>query len=112
MNENKFSQIIKRLRKERGLTQQELASIVGITATGVSYWESGNSMPNTSMLDKLSEYFGVTVGYLLGKEEDVNNSKMAVLFRKAEKVSDEQKDKLIAILDSTIDIFLESDSDE
>ena len=50
MNENKFSQVIKKLRKEKGLTQQELANIVGITATGVSYWESGNAVPNTETL--------------------------------------------------------------
>ena len=36
MNENKFSQVIKKLRKEKGLTQQELAIIVGLTSTGVS----------------------------------------------------------------------------
>ncbi len=40
MNKNKFSQIIKELRKKNNLTQQQLADIVGITATGVSYWES------------------------------------------------------------------------
>ena len=109
MNENKFSQVIKKLRKEKGLTQQELANIVGITATGVSYWESGNAVPNTETLNKLANYFGVTVNFLLGvkyKIEMEDNSRTAILFRKAEQVDPKEKEKLLDILDSTIDIFL------
>lgn len=109
MNENKFSQVIKKLRKEKGLTQQELADVVGITATGVSYWESGNAIPNTETLKKLANYFGVTVNYLLGIKdnfEEEDNSRTAILFRKAEQVDPKEKDKLLDILDSTIDIFL------
>ena len=109
MNENKFSQIIKELRKKNNLTQQQLADIVGITATGVSYWESGNATPNTETLNKLSNYFGVTVNYLLGikdKIEDEDNSRTAIIFIKAEQVDPKEKEKLLDILDSTIDIFL------
>ena len=98
MNENKFSQIIKELRKKNNLTQQQLADIVGITATGVSYWESGNATPNTETLNKLSNYFWVTVNYLLGIKDKI--------FRKAEQVDPKEKEKLLDILDSTIDIFL------
>lgn len=108
MNDNKFSQIIKKLRKEKGLTQQEVADIVGITATGVSYWESGNAVPNTETLNKLANYFGVTVNYLLGVKDKIeeDNSRTAILFRKAEQVDPKEKEKLLDILDSTIDIFL------
>ena len=105
MNENKFSQIIKELRKKNNLTQQQLADIVGITATG----ESGNATPNTETLNKLSNYFGVTVNYLLGikdKIEEEDNSRTAIIFRKAEQVDPKEKEKLLDILDSTIDIFL------
>ena len=72
MNENKFSQIIKELRKKNNLTQQQLADIVGIK-------------------DKI-------------EEED--NSRTAIIFRKAEQVDPKEKEKLLDILDSTIDIFL------
>lgn len=109
MNENKFSQIIKNLRKKHNLTQQQLADIVGITATGISYWESGSATPNIETLNKLSNYFGVTVNYLLGAKDKVekeDNSRTAILFRKTEQVSPEEKDRLLDILDSTIDIFL------
>ena len=109
MNENKFSQVIKKLRKEKGLTQQEIANIVGITATGVSYWESGNAVPNTETLNKLANYFGVTVNFLLGVKDKIemeDNSRTAILFRKAEQVDPKEKEKLLDILDSTIDIFL------
>ena len=108
MNENKFSQIIKELRKKHNLTQQQLADIVGITATGVSYWESGNATPNTETLNKLSKYFGVTVNYLLGIKDNMeeDNYRTAIIFRKAEQVDPKEKEKLLDILDSTIDIFL------
>ena len=108
MNENKFSQIIKELRKKNNLTQQQLANIVGITATGVSYWETGNATPNMETLNKLSNYFGVTVNYLLGIKDNMeeDNSRTAILFRKTEQVAPEEKDKMLDILDSTIDIFL------
>ena len=97
MNENKFSQVIKKLRKEKGLTQQELANIVGITATGVSYWESGNAVPNTETLNKLANYFGVTVNFLLGVKDKIemeDNSRTAILFRKAEQVDPKEKEIL------------------
>jgi len=116
MGENKFQTVIKDLRKQRKLTQQQVADIVGITATGVSYWESGNTVPNVETLNKLANYFGVTVNYLLGikdnfkKKED--NSRTAIIFRKAEQVSGEDKEKLLNILDSTIDIFLGNKSGE
>jgi len=108
MSGDKFSQVIKKLRKEKGLTQQELANIVGITATGVSYWESGNAVPNTETLNKLANYFGVTINFLLGVKDKIemeDNSRTAILFRKVEQVEPKEREKLLDIIDSIIDIL-------
>lgn len=54
------------LRKKQGLTQQDLASVIGVTFQTVSKWENGVTMPDVAMLPLLAEYFQITVDELLG----------------------------------------------
>ena len=62
---------IKQLRKEKGLTQSQLADALGVTDKAVSKWEVGEANPDISLLAKISEIFGVTIDYLLtGKVEE------------------------------------------
>lgn len=56
---------IKNLRKEKGLTQGQLADKLGITDKAVSKWEVGEANPDIALLPKLAEIFGVTLDYLL-----------------------------------------------
>mgnify|MGYP003313496116 CR=1 FL=1 len=56
---------IKRLRQERGITQADLASALGVTCQAVSKWESGTSDPSTSNLFSLAKLFGIPVEKLL-----------------------------------------------
>ena len=61
---------IAHLRKEKGLTQEELASHMGISPQAVSKWENDQTCPDISALPKLARLFGVTVDELLeGKQE-------------------------------------------
>lgn len=57
---------LKQLRKQKKLTQQELADIVGVTKRTYIYWEQGERQISIGKAKKLAEYFGVSVGYLLG----------------------------------------------
>lgn len=57
----------KELRKEKGLTQLELAKILEIDQTTVSKWELGKAVPDTAMLIKLAEFFDVSTDYLLSR---------------------------------------------
>ena len=57
---------IAQLRKERRITQEELASSLGVTNQAVSKWESGVCCPDIQLLPALAAYFGVTVDRLLG----------------------------------------------
>ena len=59
--------IFRDLRKERGLTQIELANILNVDQTTVSKWELGKALPETNMLIKLSEFYDVSSDYLLGR---------------------------------------------
>lgn len=69
---DKFMNRIKKLRNEKGYTQEKLGRILGITKTGVSYWESGQSVPNDEMLTKIADLFNVSIDYLLGRSDTPN----------------------------------------
>ena len=60
---------IKRLRIERGLTQQNVADAVHTDKTNVSSWENGRYMPSKSVLTLLADFFDVSVDYLLGRTD-------------------------------------------
>ncbi len=60
---------IKKLRRERNLTQEEMAAHLGISFQSVSKWERGDGYPDITMLPALSNYFGVSVDELLGVSE-------------------------------------------
>ena len=56
---------IAHLRKEKGLTQEELAGHMGISPQAVSKWENDQTCPDISALPKLARLFGVTVDELI-----------------------------------------------
>ncbi len=68
MNET-IGTIITRLRKEHGMTQEQLANALGITFQAVSKWENNISSPDISTLPLLADLFSVSVDSLLGREE-------------------------------------------
>jgi len=57
---------IKRLRRERELTQEEVAAHLGISFQSISKWERGDGYPDITMLPVLANYFGISVDDLLG----------------------------------------------
>ena len=63
-----MGQIIKRLRKERGLTQESLAERLGVTFQAVSKWETDAGMPDVSQIVPLANAFGVRTDVLFGLE--------------------------------------------
>lgn len=63
---------LKELRKSKKLTQTELGKILGVGKTTISMYETNNSTPNDEIKMKISEYFNVSLDYLLGKT-DIKN---------------------------------------
>ena len=64
-----FKERLKELRNEQKVSQQELGKLVNSSKMAVSHWESGHSEPSIAQLIVLSDFFGVTVDYLIGKTE-------------------------------------------
>lgn len=60
---------IQELRKQKGLTQEELAQILHVSRAAISKWESGRGYPNIDSLKTIAKYFSVTVDELLSSEE-------------------------------------------
>jgi transcriptional regulator with XRE-family HTH domain len=64
-----FNQKLQELRKQKGLTQEELAAYLYVSRTAVSKWESGRGYPNIDSLKAIAKFFGVTVDQLLSGDE-------------------------------------------
>ena len=64
-----FNEKLQELRKQRGLTQEELAASLYVSRTAISKWESGRGYPNIESLKAIAKFFSVTVDELLSTEE-------------------------------------------
>lgn len=78
-----MGQIIKRLRKERGLTQENLAELLHLSAQSISKWENGSSMPDVSQIVPLASVFGVKTDVLFGIEGYNNDEEVERIIRSA-----------------------------
>lgn len=66
---SKIMSILIQCRKEKGISQVELAEIIDSKPTTVASWEQGKSLPSIQTLYRLSQYYGKTIGYMYGEEE-------------------------------------------
>lgn len=71
-----ISENIKRLRREKGITQETLAERMHISAAAVSKWERGETMPDITMILPLASYFGVSADEILGLDAAKNEEKI------------------------------------
>lgn len=64
---------VKNLRKQRGVTQTQLAASLGVSRSTVAMWEIGKSDPDTYTLKVLSDYFNVSIDHILCADEERKN---------------------------------------
>lgn len=93
---------IKALRKERKLNQQELADMLNVECSNISKWELGKNKPSIDVLEKIADYFRVSVEYLLDRTDLPQNTEIAPdgeieneLLNICKKLSIEKKAKLL-----------------
>lgn len=68
-----FKDTLKYLRKSYNLTQKELAQKINVAQSSIAMLENGRNDANASTLTALSDFFGVSIDYLLGREDDLGN---------------------------------------
>ena len=87
MNPKEIGAFLKQLRNEKGITQEQLAEILGVSGRTVSRWETGTNLPDLSILVQISEYYDVEIKEILNGE------------RKSEKMENELKETLLKVAD-------------
>lgn len=89
-----FSQRLKELREEKGLTQAKLAEEIGVTPQNISYFEKGRE-PSYDILIKLADFFGVTTDYLIGRTGYKTNIDDKIEEKKQELIELQEKIKWV-----------------
>lgn len=79
MNQEKIGKFISELRKEKNMTQVELATKLGVTDRAVSKWENGRGMPDLSLIGELCDELSITINELLSGER-INKKDYEVKF--------------------------------
>ena len=89
IDQMKIGRFLKELRKEKELTQEQLAEKFGVSSRSVSRWENGNTMPELGILVELAEYYEVDIKEIIDGE------------RKSESMNKEEKETLRKVADYT-----------
>ena len=89
MDQRKIGEFLKRLRSEKELTQEQLAEKIGVSNRTVSRWETGNNLPDISVLIQLSEFYDIDIREIIDGE------------RKSEMMDAEMKDTLEKVAEYT-----------
>lgn len=87
MDQIKIGLFLKKIRKEKGITQEQLAEVLNVSGRTVSRWETGSNMPDISILVSIAEYYKVSIPEIIDGE------------RKSEKMNNEVKETTLKLSD-------------
>ena len=87
MDQIKIGSFLKELRQEKGMTQEQLAEQLNVSNRSVSRWETGNNLPDLSLLITLADFYDIEVGEIIDGK------------RKSENMNDEVKETILAVAD-------------
>jgi transcriptional regulator with XRE-family HTH domain len=87
MDQKKIGSFLKELRKEKNVTQQQFAEIIGVSNRTVSRWETGSNMPDLDIVMQIADFYEVDLREILDGE------------RKSEKMDNELKETVLKVAD-------------
>ena len=96
-----FSEKLQQLRKQKGLTQEELAQSLYVSRTAISKWESGRGYPNIDSLKAIAQFFGITIDELLKSDE-----LLTIAQEDSKRKESNFRDLVYGLLDCSIVAFL------
>jgi transcriptional regulator with XRE-family HTH domain len=85
MERLQIGEVIYKLRKEKGITQEQLANFIGVSTAAVSKWEGGASYPDITLLPDLATFFGITIDKLLNYNIELSKSEVMEIYSECEK---------------------------
>ncbi len=96
MDQQKIGRFLKELRKEKNITQEHFAEIMGVSNRTVSRWETGSNMPDLDVLIQIADYHGVELREILDGERKPNtmDQEMTETVLKVADYSNQEKEKL------------------
>lgn len=96
-----FNEKLQELRKQRGLTQEELAELLYVSRTAISKWESGRGYPNIDSLKAISKYFSVSLDELLS-----NDAILTIAEEENKQKELHSRNLVFGLLDCSVALFL------
>ncbi|WP_079707677.1 helix-turn-helix domain-containing protein [Paraliobacillus ryukyuensis] len=98
-----FSERLMLMRRQKNLTQENLANILDVSKGAISKYEKGTASPSYKILWRLADYFNVSVDYLIGKSNSFSGDRyedafISQLKQNFEEMKDEDKKQLLKIL--------------
>ena len=98
MNQEKIGKLIKKVRRDKGLTQQDLADLLNLSPKTISKWECGKGCPDISILNELCAILGISVTELLNGELGLKDDNNVTITESIKYYNNRFKRRLIIIL--------------
>ena len=108
MEQKKIGTFLKKLRKGKNITQEELAEKLNVSNRTVSRWETGSNMPDISLLVQLSQYYNVSIPEIVDgerKSENMNSESMQTAVKMAEYSKSEIKRERFKVISNFLMAF-------
>lgn len=106
---------LKKIRKGKKITQDEIAGFLGVKRQTYSAYERGVSVPDSLTLKKLADYFEVSTDFFFQTSDEnpplaqnAQEKKLLLLARRAERIPNAQRERLIKSFEDNIDMFLDA----
>lgn len=96
-----FNEKLQELRKQKGITQEELAEMLFVSRSAISKWESGGGYPNIDSLKALSNFYSITIDELLSSDE-----LLAIAEEDNKQKENSFNDLIFGLLDISVAVFL------
>lgn len=110
MSENIITTRLRQLRDRIGVNQDAVAEACDISRVALTRYENGQRVPRAQIAARLADYYGVTVDYLLGRDDSVpientpaDDPLTEQIMAKAQKMSDKERLKLLKLIDLVVE---------
>ncbi|NBH99391.1 XRE family transcriptional regulator [Hominisplanchenecus murintestinalis] len=109
-----FKDMLKYFRIKEGLSQSELAEKLGMSASRISMYEVGKREPDFESEEKIADFFNTDLNTLRGRDVETNSNKISDpdirrIQRAREKMSEQEKSKMMKILEASFDDYFGDD---